>query len=80
MRGHERRLVRILKDTLFFVYPRFLLGLENVSQIVCHPLPLIFGEGRDVALAQPPSDDTFGRCGQDIFQRNFFWDPEEFLV
>lgn len=63
MYGHDRCLVRIFKNTLFFVYPRLLLGLENGSQAVRDLLPLVFGEGGDVTLAQCASDDTFGRYG-----------------
>ena len=51
MLDHDRRFVRILKSTLLFVYPCLLLGLKNVPQGIHYPLPLVFGEDGDVALA-----------------------------
>ena len=80
MYGHDRRFVRILKNALFFVYPRLLLSLENVSHVLRNKLPPVFGEGGDIALAQRASDDTFNRRGQDVFPDCFFSGIEEFLV
>lgn len=79
-RSHDHCLVWIFENTLFLIYPRLLLGLENVSHSVRNPLPFVFREGGDVALAQRASDDTLRRYGKDIFPRNFLRSAEEFLV
>ena len=61
--GHDSRLVRIFKHTLLFVYPYLLFGLENVSQVTHHLLPLALGKDGNVAIAQCASDNTLDRCG-----------------
>ena len=50
--GHDRSLVWILKNALFFVYPSFPLSLEDISEAIYHPLPFVLRKDGDVTLAQ----------------------------
>jgi len=78
--GHDRRLIRILKNTLFFIYPCLLLGFENASYAIRNDFPPIFREDGDIAFAQRASDDAFDRRRQGVFPVRFFSGAEEFLV
>ena len=61
--GRDRSLVRVFKNTLFFVDPCLLFGIENISQIIRHLLSLVLGKDGDVALTQCASDNPFGSYG-----------------
>lgn len=80
MYGHDRRFVRVFKNTLFFIYPYFLLCLENTSQALGHLPPSVIGENGDVAPAQRARDDTVTRYGKYILPRRFFRRPKQFLI
>ena len=60
---HDHRLVRVLKNTLYFVYPYLLLSLKNISHVVRNNFPLAFRESGDVAPCQFPGDDAFNGHG-----------------